>query len=116
MKNKNEKFDGLLEGFLWSMFIGVIGISIGLGALYPPLNYIAKPFVCPAGQMTYDQQAEGRTPNQTFYSADWYCTTDSSSAGGVSINPFVSAGIIYGLLCFPVFLWVRPYFKALEKN
>lgn len=93
----------------WSIFIGVVGISIGLGALYPPLNTIAKPFVCPSGQMTFEQQTTQATPNKTFFSTNWSCTTNDATT---PINPFPYAGIIYGLLCFPVGL----FFKKLEDT
>jgi len=110
MKNKKETIKGLMEGFLWSIFIGVAGISIGLGALYPPLNYVAKPFVCPNGQMTFEKQVDQATPNRTFYSADWYCTKGNSTS--LPVSPFAYAGIFYGLLCFPVFL----FFKRREES
>jgi hypothetical protein len=114
MKDKRETIQGLVEGFLWSIFIGWVGISIGLGALYPPLNYVAKPFVCPNGQMTFEKQVNQAIPNQIFYSADWYCTKEASTSAPIS--PFAYAGFLYGLLCFPVFLLGRTYFKRLEEH
>ncbi len=113
MKNKKETVKGLVEGFLWSIFIGVVGISIGLGALYPPLSYVAKPFVCPNGQMTFEKHVDQATPDKTFYSADWYCTKGKIAS---HVSPSVYAGIFYGLLCFPVFLFGRSYFKRLEER
>lgn len=115
MKNKTGTIKELAQGFLWSIFIGVVGISIGLGALYPPLNYVAKPFVCSAGQMTFEKRVEQATPSQTFYSADWYCTKGDAAAESESISPFAAAGIFYGVLCFPVFLLGRNYFKRMEE-
>jgi len=105
MKNKKETINGLAEGFLWSLFIGIVGISIGLGALYPPINYIAKPLVCPNGQMTFEKHVNQATPNQTFYSADWYCTKGDSTSQPIS--PSAYAGVFYGLLCFPLFLFFK---------
>jgi hypothetical protein len=119
MKNKKEMLSGLMEGFLWSIFMGIVGVSIGLGALYPPINYVAKPFVCPDGQMTFEKNVDSLTPNQTFYSADWYCIQDESTSGsnpeGRPISPFVYAGVFYGLLCFPLFLLGRYYFKRRDE-
>lgn len=114
MKNKKETVKGLVEGFFWSIFIGVVGISIGLGALYPPLNYVAKPFVCPSGQMTFEKQVNQAAPSQTFFSADWYCTKGASTSAPIS--PFAYAGVLYGLLCFPVFFFGRSYFKKMEER
>ena len=114
MKNNQKTIKGLVEGFLWSIFIGWAGISIGLGALYPPLNYVARPFVCPGGQMTYEKQVDQATPNRTFYSTDWTCTKGEASSQPINPSPY--AGVIYGLLCFPVFLLGRSYFKRLEEQ
>ena len=89
----------------WSIFIGVLGISIGLGALYPPLNSIAKPFICPSGQMNYQKQTTQATPNRTFYSADWTCTAGDLTSKPINPSPF--AGVIYGLVCFPIGLFLK---------
>jgi len=116
MKNKTGTIKELAEGLFWSIFIGVVGISIGLGALYPPLNYVAKPFVCPAGQMTFEKRVDQATPSQTFYSAAWFCTKGESAAETKSISPFAFAGVFYGVLCFPLFLLGRYYFKRKEES
>src|SRR5258706_355639 len=55
MKIKTSTIIWLSLVFIWCIFMGVTAISIGLGALFTPMNLIAKPFVCPNGQMTYDQ-------------------------------------------------------------
>ncbi len=109
MKNK-KMLTELATVLFWSIFIGWVGISIGIGALYPPLNYIAKPFICQTGQMTFEQQTTQASPNKTFFSANWSCTMNDAT--NVPINPFPYAGIIYGLLCFPVGL----FFKKLEDT
>jgi len=119
MNNKKETLTDLVVGFFWSIFIGVVGVSIGLGALYPPLNYVAKPIVCPDGQMTFEKHVDQATPSQTFYSADWFCITRGPSAGSepqsIPISPFAYAGVFYGLLCFPLFLLGRYYFKQKQR-
>ena len=104
MKNK-KMLTELATVLFWSIFIGWVGISIGLGALYSPLNYIAKPFVCSNGQMTFEKQVNQATPNKTFYSADWYCT--KGDAPRVPVNPSPIAGVIYGLVCFPIGLFIK---------
>jgi hypothetical protein len=105
MKNRKAMLIELATVLFWSMFIGWVGISIGLGALYPALNYIAKPFVCPNGQMTFEKQTTQATPNRTFYSADWYCAKEDASR--VPVNPSPFAGVIYGLVCFPIGLFMK---------
>ena len=114
MKDKKATYTELATALFWSIFIGIVGISIGLGALYPPLNYVAKPLVCADGQMTFEKQVNQATPTQTFYSADWYCTKGESASQPIS--PFGYAGVFYGLLCFPIFLIGRSYFKRLEEH
>jgi hypothetical protein len=104
MKDKKTLTE-LATVLFWAMFIGVMGISIGLGALYPPLNYIAKLFVCPNGQMTFEQQTTQATPDKAFFSANWFCTKADSSSQ--PINPAIFAGIIYGLVCFPIGLFIK---------
>jgi len=105
MKDKKAMLTELATVLFWSIFIGWVGISIGLGALYPPLNYVAKPFVCPSGQMIFEKQVNQATPNKTFYSADWYCA--KGDANSLPINPSPYAGVLYGLLCFPVGLFFK---------
>lgn len=96
--------------FFWSIFIGMVGISIGLGALYPPLNLIARPFVCANGTLAYQQQATQTTPDKTYYSADWTCT--KADADSEPVNPSYFAGAIYGLVCFPIGLIVKRRLDA----
>lgn len=36
----------ILSAFFWSIFMGVTVLSIGIGAAYPSVNLIARPFVC----------------------------------------------------------------------
>lgn len=33
-------------GIVFGIFMGITAISLGFGALYPPINLIAKPLVC----------------------------------------------------------------------
>ncbi len=105
MKSNQETINELATVLFWSLFIGILGISIGLGALYPPLNFVAKPFVCPSGEMAYQKQTTQVSPSQTFFSADWTCTR--SDASSRPVNPSIFAGVIYGLVCFPVGLLIK---------
>ncbi len=64
----------LVWTFLWSLFMGVTTISIGIGAAFPPLNYIAAPFVCPGGTMSVDEQGYNPSPGTTVTTLTGYCT------------------------------------------
>ncbi|MBX3038681.1 MAG: hypothetical protein KF758_17345 [Anaerolineales bacterium] len=84
---------GLIIGFVSSIFIGITGISRGLGSIYPNLNLIAKPLVCPNQEMTYAQNIS-EIGSDTYWSATWFC-------GETEIeNVFLYAGSIYGLVLF----------------
>ena len=51
MKFGKSTIGSLIGVFVWSIFMGVTAISIGLGTLLPQINYIAKPLACPTGQL-----------------------------------------------------------------
>ena len=93
MKNRKATINELVTVLFWSIVIGMVGISIGPGALYPPPNYIPKPFVCPNGQMTFEKQTTQTAPNKTIYYADWSCRNGETTS---SINPFPYSGVTYG--------------------
>ena len=92
--------------FIWSLFMGVTAISIGFGALFPPLNYVAAPFVCPGGTMSEVQEVYHPSPGSTVTTVTWYCTTGATGEKNeLSMWPMsVASGLIYGLLLFLVIL------------
>jgi len=109
MKLTGKTITWLIMGFFWSIFMGVTAISIGFGALYPPLNYISKPLSCPNGQLSFQQDVSNPVPGTTYTTAGWTCT-DSKSGTPVHIDAIkmsVYAGPFYGLLLFLVivFIW-----------
>ncbi len=109
MKITSKTITWLIMGFLWSIFMGVTAISIGFGALYPPLNYIAKPIACPNGQLSYVQNVSNPVPGTTYTTAGWNCTDPRTGSQTPidAIRMSVYAGPIYGVLLFVVvvFIW-----------
>lgn len=109
MKFNQTTISGLVIGFFFSIFMGVTAISIGIGALYPPLNYIAKPLACPNGQLTFVQNVSNPVPGTTYTTAGWTCTDAQTGAQTPldAIKMSVYAGPIYGLLLFLIgcFFW-----------
>ncbi len=109
MKLNRSTIGYLLIGFFFSIFMGVTGISIGIGALYPPLNYIAKPLACPNGQLSYQQSVSNPVPGTTYTTAGWTCTDSKTGAQTTldAIKMSVYAGPIYGILLFLIgcFFW-----------
>jgi hypothetical protein len=102
--------------------VGVTALSIGVGAAYPPANLIAKPFVCPNGQMTLDQQVSNPLPGTTYTIITWYCVDERSGVKTeLDIFPMsLYAGAIYGFLLFVlvviIWAWVKRKDLALTNT
>lgn len=98
------KLSTVLWIFVWSIFMGVTAISIGFGALFPSMNRIAKPFVCPRGEMEYESQVYRPYPGKTVTTLTWYCADRETGARTeLGIFPMsLYAGAIYGFLLFVV--------------
>lgn len=102
MKIKTNTITWLIVGFIWCIFMGVTAVSIGFGAMFPTLNLVAKPFICPTGQMNYQQVASNPLPGTTYTQVGWYCVDErSEQTTKLEIFPMsLYAGVIYGLLMF----------------
>ncbi len=119
------KFDkaatrSLIALFIWSIFMGVTAISMGIGALFPAINYIAKPLICPAGQFSYDRNVSNPYPGATYVTAVWTCT-DPRSGSQTQFNAFsigLYTGPFYGLLLFLLVLgpWYQFTLSAQKKK
>jgi hypothetical protein len=84
--------------------MGVTAISIGFGALFPSLNRISKPFICPRGEMELETQEYRPSPVETVTTLTWYCV-DQSTGKRTELGIFpmsLYAGLIYGFLLFIV--------------
>jgi hypothetical protein len=93
---------GLFLTFIWCWFMGVTAISIGFGALFPSMNRIAKPFVCPSGRMELETQTYRPYPGSTITTLTWYCVDQASGEKReLGIFPMsLYSGTIYGWLLF----------------
>lgn len=95
--------------FIWFIFMGVTAVSYGLGALYPPLNKVAQPFVCPNGQMSVEEITSNPLPGTTITQIYWYCVDRQSGAKTKMVDAPIHlyAGAFYGLLMFgaALLLW-----------
>lgn len=106
MKFDRTTIGSLIAWFVWSILMGVTAISMGVGSLFPRLNYIAKPLACPTGQLNYNQNVSNPYPGTTYITAAWVCT-DSQTGAQTTINALhmgLYAGPFYGLLLFLVFI------------
>ncbi|MGB8646537.1 MAG: SHOCT domain-containing protein [Anaerolineae bacterium] len=102
MKIKTGTIIWIIAGFIWSIFMGVTATAIGLGALFPPINQVASPFVCPNGQMNYQEEASNPLPGTTYTQITWYCVDQKTGAKTeLEIFPMtLYSGAFYGLLIF----------------
>jgi hypothetical protein len=102
MKIYRTSIGWLIGAFVWCIFMGIIAISIGFGALFPYLNYIAKPLACPNGQLSFEQTKSNPIPGSTITTAVWFCRYPAAEIP-ISIDPITMAlyaGPFYGFLLF----------------
>jgi hypothetical protein len=99
--------------FIWFIFMGVTAVSYGLGALYPPLNKIAQPFVCPNGQMSVEENTSNPIPGTTITQIYWYCVDSKSGAKTKMVDAPIHlyAGAFYGLLMFVAALIIWYFYN-----
>src|SRR5258708_7432246 len=102
--------------FIWCIFMGITVVSIGFGSIAPGLNGIAKPFVCPSGQMEISSRQYQVSPVEHGYTLSWFCV-DAQSGEKTELNVFIInfyAGFIYGLLIFlvGVLIWYFGYRRS----
>ena len=100
------KLSTVVWTFVWCIFMGITVGSIGIGAAFPPANFIAAPFVCPGGQMQSSSQVDNVSPVETVTTITLYCVDGNTGAKTeLGIFPMsLYAGTIYGLLLFLVVL------------
>ena len=100
MKIKTSTIMWLTAGIIGSWFMGITAVSLGLGSLFPAINLVAQPFVCPGGQMVNHSQNYQVSPVENVTTLTWDCV-DSHSGAQTELNPWtinVYAGSFYGLL------------------
>jgi len=87
---------------IWCLFMGVTVGSIGIGAVFPSVNLIAKPFVCPGGQMQVVTKDYHPDPTRTVTTVTTYCV-DGKTGVKTELGIFpmsLYAGTICGLVFF----------------
>jgi hypothetical protein len=98
---------GILVEFIFSVLMGVTAGARGLGSLYPQLNLVAKPFVCPGSPMSYTQHMS-EIGSDTYWSATWFCE-DQGLGVKTELDPnlvFLFASPLYSFVFFAVFLFI----------
>ena len=98
----------LIIGFIWCIFMGITVISIGIGSLYPQLNVIAGPFVCPYSQVQVESQPYQVSPVESGYTLTYYCV-DNRTGSKTELDfwpKHLYAGSVYGLALFILILTI----------
>lgn len=99
--------------------MGITAGSIGFGAIFPSMNRIAKPLVCPRGDMQLETQTYIPTPVETVTTLTWYCV-DRTTGEKTKIGLFpmsLYAGIFYGLILFAlIYFGIKIWGSRLDKN
>ena len=108
MQTKKVKTSSLIIGLIVELLIAIfMGFTTGpsLGSHYPQLNLVAKPFVCPNGQMSYTiNRFNGMT--KPIGTPTCYCEEEGSNAKTEldSNIVFHYASPLYIVLYFAAFL------------
>jgi hypothetical protein len=94
----NVGFGKILAVLGICIFAGVVIIGIGIGAVYPPINYVASPLVCPNGTMTNTRERSTASRNRHGEAVSLFCVDDETSVKAeVYVFPTVIySGLIYG--------------------
>ena len=118
MRIRKSTLTWLSLGFIWSIFMGITFVSMGLGSIFTALNRVAKPFVCPGGPMTLNSQYFQVSPVENVTTLTWYCV-DEHAGTQTEINSFVInfyAGPFYGLLIFAAGLVLWYFIKRWDPS
>jgi hypothetical protein len=106
----------LLTTLVLSFFTGFMFSTAG-AALYPPINKVASPFICSAGQMKVVEQTYHPAPGETVTTQTWSCVDkgigESREIGIPEMALFVIP--IYALIVFFPFLVIVAIWQVLIR-
>jgi hypothetical protein len=100
-----DRIKKYLVSLLFCCFCGITIIAIGIGSVYPPINIISKPFVCPNGSLDFKTAKYRPSPGATVTTTTWVCT-DAATGEAQVLNVFpmvIPAGIIDGVILFVIY-------------
>ena len=111
---KKVKTSSLLIGLTVELAFAIfMGFTTGpsFGSHYPQLNLIARPFVCPNGQMSYTNQQVQRY-DETYWDAAWYCEREPTNVKAEldSRIVFRYASPLYIFAYFAAFLLITYWY------
>jgi hypothetical protein len=89
---------------IFCVFMGMMAISLGVGTVLPEVNLVAKPFVCPDGEMehsTSSRMGTGRNRNAKYTSSNWTCEEGPGKSEPIgSFTIALISGPFYGFILF----------------
>jgi hypothetical protein len=92
-----------IVALIFCIFMGITGISLGIGSGWPQINQVATPFVCPGGTLTAKQKVTRPAPGKTYTQAFYACEDASGNQTPVSMFLVAAyAGTIQGFGLFVV--------------
>jgi hypothetical protein len=103
-----DKIIPVLMVFGFSMFCGIVVISMGLGGVFTPLNQIGGPIVCGNKQVKIERNTYSYRPGELFISITAYCVNKQTGKQqnvtdelqDVTGKLQIVTGIISGLVVF----------------
>jgi hypothetical protein len=104
-----------LWAWLWVLgigfFCGLIMIAVALGAVFPKVNSIAAPIVCPKGVFEITQQTYSYRPGSTDTMTTDYCIDKATiERTDVTGQVIFTSGTIYSLIIAAViYIWAKIY-------
>jgi hypothetical protein len=113
------KTSTLVWTFIWCLFMGVTVGSIGIGAIFPSVNLVAKPFVCPNGQMQVVTKDYHPDPTRSVTTVTTFCVDGTTGAKTqLGIFPMsLYAGVLFGLVFFALtIIGISSKFITLPKS
>ena len=99
---------------VFSLFCGIMILSLGIGAEFTSVNKIMAPMICSGGKLEATWEYNVSHPGKAIFDSRWVCIDKRTGIiNDVSTKTNLIAGAIYGLLIFAAFigswLWVnRP--------
>ena len=94
---------------IFSLFCGIVIISIGTGNEFTAVNKVTGPLICGGGKLEAAWEYNVSHPGKTIYDSQWVCVDDTAgTALDASVKTNLIAGTIYGLLMFAALIISKP--------
>lgn len=101
---------GLITVAFGWCFIGIVFLSIGLGAIFPTITMIGVPLSCPApGQFELFSQGYSYKPGQHGVVREYYCLLPDGHKETVTFLTLLYAGLLYSALLMTVTMWLGRF-------